>query len=65
MAIDRVEIARAREAMAALHSRVQRAQADRRLRPLERRRLRIARPARVDMRARKPCLRFRLRTLGW
>jgi len=24
----------------------------------------MARPARVDMRARKPCFRFRLRTLG-
>jgi hypothetical protein len=25
----------------------------------------IARPARVDMRARKPCFRFRRRTFGW
>jgi hypothetical protein len=62
--VDRVEVARAREAVAALHARVQRAQADRRLRPLARRRLRIARPARVDIRARKPWRRFRLRTLG-
>jgi len=31
----------------------------------DRRRFRIMRPARVDMRARKPCLRFRRRTFGW
>jgi hypothetical protein len=35
------------------------------LRPLARRRLRIARPARVDIRARNPCRRFRRRTFGW
>src|SRR6185312_5220421 len=63
--IDRVEVARAREAVAALHARVQRAEAERRLRPLARRRLSIARPARVDIRARKPWRRLRLRTLGW
>jgi len=51
--------------VAALHARVQRAQAERRLRPRARRRFRIARPARVDILARKPCRRFRLRTLGW
>ena len=34
------------------------------VRPLARRRLRIARPAFVDMRARKPCLRLRRRTFG-
>ena len=39
-------------------------QAERRLRPLGRRRFRITRPARVAMRARKPCFRFRLRTFG-
>ena len=39
--------------------------AERRLRPLARRRFRIICPARVDMRARKPCLRLRRRTLGW
>jgi hypothetical protein len=39
-------------------------QADRRWRPLARRALMIARPARVDMRARNPCLRARLRRLG-
>jgi hypothetical protein len=39
--------------------------AERRFRPLARRRLRMARPARVDMRARNPCRRFRRRTLGW
>ena len=42
-----------------------RAHAERRLRPLARRRLRIARPARVDIRARNPCRRFRRRTFGW
>ena len=35
------------------------------MRPLARRRLRIARPARVDIRARNPCRRFRRRTFGW
>jgi hypothetical protein len=35
------------------------------LRPLARRRLRIARPPRVDIRARNPCRRFRRRTFGW
>ena len=47
--------------MSPLHA----AQAERRLRPRDRRRFRIMRPARVDMRARKPCLRFRRRTFGW
>jgi hypothetical protein len=61
--VDRVEVTGAREAVAALHRR--RRQAESRFRPLARRRLRISRPARVDMRARKPCLRFRRRTLGW
>ena len=65
MAVDGVEVPRTREAMAALHARVQRAQAERRLRPRALRRLRITRPARVAMRARKPCFRFRLRTFGW
>ena len=36
-----------------------------RLRPLRRRRSRIARPPRVRMRARNPCVRARLRFLGW
>lgn len=40
-------------------------QADRRWRPLRRRFLMIALPARVDMRCRKPCLRTRRRLLGW
>ena len=35
------------------------------MRPLARRRLRIARPPRVDIRARNPCRRFRRRTFGW
>ena len=39
--------------------------ADSRFRPFARRRFRMAWPARVDMRARKPCLRLRRRTLGW
>ncbi len=39
-------------------------QALRRLRPLLRRRLRMARPARVDIRLRKPWSRLRLRLLG-
>ena len=40
------------------------AYAERRFRPLARRRLRIARPARVAIRARKPWRRFRRRTFG-
>lgn len=39
-------------------------QALRRARPLARRALNIARPLRVLMRARKPCVRLRFRTLG-
>jgi hypothetical protein len=35
------------------------------VRPLSRLALMIARPARVRMRARKPCLRARRRVLGW
>jgi hypothetical protein len=35
------------------------------VRPLARRRRMIARPARVRIRARKPCLRFRRRLFGW
>src|SRR2546423_11721876 len=67
LAIDRVEVPRAREAMPALHvfplaggAR----QAERRVRPFARRRLMIARPALVAIRARKPCRRFRRRTFG-
>ncbi len=41
-----------------------RRQADRRLRPLARRRLSTRRPARVDIRLRKPCLWARFRLLG-
>ena len=40
-------------------------QAERRCRPLRRRFLRIARPARVDIRCRNPCLRARRRLFGW
>jgi hypothetical protein len=35
------------------------------LRPLARRRFKIARPARVAIRARNPCRRLRRRTFGW
>ena len=62
--VDRIEVLRPRQAVPALHSRAG-AQAERRLRPLARRRFRIICPARVDMRARKPCFRLRRRTLGW
>ncbi len=37
----------------------------RRWRPLSRRDFRMARPARVDMRLRKPCVLARLRVFGW
>jgi hypothetical protein len=47
-----------------LHRRPER-QAARRLRPLPRRAARMARPARVRERRRKPCLRCRRRLLGW
>jgi hypothetical protein len=40
-------------------------QAESRVRPLSRLALMIARPARVRMRARKPCLRARRRVFGW
>jgi hypothetical protein len=66
-AIDSVEVPGTRQAVPAVHVRRidPRAQAESRLRPLALRRFRIACPARVDMRARKPCLRLRRRTLGW
>src|SRR5207244_12953801 len=63
--VDGVEVPRARQAGAALPRRRLARQAESRFRPLARRRLRISLPARVAIRARKPCLRFRLRTLGW
>jgi hypothetical protein len=56
--VDGVEVAGAGETMLAS------AHAERRLRPFARRRLRIERPARVDIRARNPCRRFRRRTFG-
>src|SRR5262249_20657114 len=59
--VDGVKVSRARQAMPALHFVLY---AERRVRPLARRRLSMARPARVDIRARKPCRRFRRRTLG-
>src|SRR5262249_10806530 len=66
--VDGVEVAGAGEAVPTLHGgreRLPGRQADNRFRPRARRRFRIMRPARGDMRARKPCLRFRRRTLGW
>src|SRR3712207_4905128 len=57
-----VEVARTRESVPALHRACY---AERRFRPLARRRLRIAWPARVAIRARNPCLRLRRRTFGW
>ena len=47
------------------HSRRHPRHADKRLRPLSRRRLRISRPPRVSIRARNPCARARFRFLGW
>ena len=41
------------------------AQTVRRWRPLSRRDFKMARPARVDMRLRKPCVLARLRVFGW
>ena len=60
MAVHGIEVAGAGEAVPPLHG----GYAERRARPLARRRLRICRPARVDMRARNPCLRLRFRTFG-
>ena len=40
-------------------------QRDSSARPFARRRLRIMRPPRVAMRARKPCVRLRFSLLGW
>lgn len=55
------------EGLGPLHERrnTGRNQAERRLRPRARRRARTRRPFLVAMRARKPWVRFRLRTLGW
>ena len=52
-------------ATARTRSRESAHQAERRFLPLARRALITARPARVAMRARKPCLRARFRRLGW
>ena len=60
LAVDGVDVPGTRETVATL----QRTYAERRLRPLARRRFRIMRPARVDMRLRKPCFFARLRTFG-
>src|ERR687897_250230 len=63
--IDGVEVARAGETVAALHGCGGGARyAERRFRPRARRRFRMARPAFEDIRCRKPCRRFRRRTLG-
>ena len=42
-----------------------RPQTVRRWRPLRRRDFKMARPARVDIRLRNPCVRARFRVLGW
>ncbi len=58
-------VARAQAMGCAQHRTASTAQADRRARPLRRRSPRIARPARVRIRRRKPCLRARRRLFGW
>jgi hypothetical protein len=63
LAIDALEIAAARQAAAP--ARLAGRHGVSRLRPLRRRRLMIWRPLRVRMRARNPCVRARLRFLGW
>ena len=61
-----VEQTRCGEPMAAIeHQPTWRTQAASRLRPLLRRAERIARPARVRMRRRKPCVLARRRLFGW
>ena len=47
------------------HQEIREGQAARRPRPLDRRLLRMARPARVRIRNRKPCVLARRRVLGW
>ena len=64
LAKDAPELARGLEPMARLEAR-SRAQAESRFRPFWRRRFRTSRPPFVRMRTRKPCVRFRLRLLGW
>ena len=68
--VDGVEVPGAGEAVPALrgfswNGGAGSGQAESRLRPFALRRFRIACPALVAMRARKPCLRLRRRTLGW
>jgi hypothetical protein len=58
------ELARGLEPMARREAR-SRAQAESRFRPFWRRRFSTSRPPFVRMRTRKPCVRFRLRLLGW
>lgn len=58
------ELARGLESMTRREPRA-RAQAESRFRPFWRRRFRTSRPPFVRMRTRKPCVRFRLRLLGW
>ena len=65
VAVDAVEVAAARQAATlAPVACAARHQGVRRLRPLRRRRLITSRPARVRMRARKPCVFARLRFFG-
>ena len=64
--VDGVELGGAREPAPAFRlGRGHSGQAESRLRPRARRRLMITRPARVDMRLRKPCVLARLRRFGW
>jgi hypothetical protein len=64
LAKDSPELARGLEPMDRLEARA-RAQAESRFRPFWRRRFRTSRPPFERMRTRKPCVRFRLRLLGW
>lgn len=61
---DTPELARGLEPMARREV-PPRAQAESRFRPFWRRRFRTSRPPFVRMRTRNPCVRFRLRLLGW
>lgn len=66
LAEDTVELPRTPYRLNGIHERRRKlAYADNRARPLARLFLRMVRPALVFIRARKPCLRFRLRVLGW
>ena len=64
--VDGVELGGSREPAPAFRlGRGHSDQAESRLRPRARRRLMMTRPARVDIRLRKPCVFARLRRFGW